>query len=154
MGTKGGWAKVRVEVGVGARERTQTAERCMLLCVGASASPERGLDGGAARQGVSRAPRAGEAARPRGPSSAPGKWPPSSRPCRSVRTPSPSPWRDGPAARVPSALRRARPCRSASRGPPPAATAAPASRAAAASACQAGSRKYAPRLAASSALCT
>lgn len=101
--------------------------------------------------GVSCSRRAEETVRPRGPSSAPGKWPPSSRPCRSVRTPSPSPWRAGPAARVPSAVCRARPSRSAPQGPPPAATAAPASRAAA-SACQAGSRKYAPRLAVSSAL--
>lgn len=117
---------------------------------GGCVSPDRGLDGAT---GVSCAQRTGEAARPRGPGSAPGKWPPSSRPCRSLRTPSPSPWRAGPAARVRSAVRRARPCRSAPRGPPPAATAAPASPAAA-SACQAGSRKYAPRLAESSALST
>lgn len=120
---------------------------------GGACEPRGGSRRRSRATGVSCSQRAEETARPRDPSSAPGKWPPSSRPCRSVRTPSPSPWRAGPAAHVPSAVRRVRPCRSAPQGPPPAATAAPASRAAA-SACQAGSRKYAPRLAVSSTLFT
>lgn len=88
-------------------------------CAGGRVSPERGLDGAT---GGSCARRAGEAARPRGPGSAPGKWPPSSRPCRSARTPSPSPWRAGrlPASVRPcAALGRVAPRPEARRPPPP-----------------------------------
>lgn len=50
-GDKGWLGHVGVGVGVGAQERTRSAESCRRLWEGGRASPEGGLDGGAARQG-------------------------------------------------------------------------------------------------------